>query len=69
MPYKKVEPVSERKMTKTRYEGHNTICQLLRDIYRISDNEDIKLKTRIAMAMAKKMHEKLKEYRDGNTIN
>jgi hypothetical protein len=64
MPYKKVAPVSEEVMENTRYEGHHSICQTLRDIYKLTDNEDIKLKCRIATAMAKSMHLKLKYYRE-----
>lgn len=65
MSYKKAEPISEIKMLKQRYTGHNTICQYLRDIYMTTDNEDIKLKCRIAMSMAKSMHERLKKYKEG----
>lgn len=61
--YERYEPISERKMLKQRYKNHNTICQFLRDIYVMTKNEDIKLKCRIAMTMAKKMHEKLKQYK------
>jgi hypothetical protein len=50
-------------MKKQRYKGHHTICQTLRDIYALTDNEEIKLKTRIAMSMAKSMHNKLKQYK------
>jgi len=64
MSYKKVEPVSEKKMLRKRYHGHNTVCQLLREIYITTENEEIKLKCRVAMAMTKKMHNKLKEYKE-----
>ena len=63
MGYKRVEPVSEKVMKRKRYHGHHTICETLREIYMASDDEDIKLKCRLAMAMAKKMHKKLKEYK------
>jgi hypothetical protein len=63
MSYKHREPVPESKMAKTKYEGHHTICQTLRDIYHLTDHEEIKLKCRVAMAMAKAMQDKLKEYR------
>jgi hypothetical protein len=62
MPYPRHEPVSEKEMERTRYEGHHTICQTLRDIYHLTDNKEIKDKCRLAVAMAKAMHEKLKEY-------
>lgn len=64
MPYKRVDPVDVGYMLKKRYHGHFTICQKLRDIYLATDNEEIKLNCRIAMAMAKKMHEKLKWYKN-----
>jgi len=64
MPYKKVEPISVRRMLKQRYTGHHTICQYLRDIYMLTEDEEIKLKSRVAMAMAKKMHERLKKYKE-----
>ena len=57
------KPVSIAKIEKTRYKGHHTICQFLRDIYAMTDNEDIKLKCRIGMSMTKSMHERLKKYR------
>lgn len=62
--YQKVEPVDVAIMKKKRYHGHNTICEKLREIYMATENEDIKLKCRVAMSMAKKMHEKLKKYKE-----
>jgi len=61
--YKKVEPVSVATMVRTRYKGHHTICETLREIYVLSENEEIKIKCRIAVAMAKSMHNKLKWYK------
>ena len=55
-------PVPVSKMTKERYKGHHTICQFLRDIYALTDDEEIKLKCRIGMSMTKSMHERLKYY-------
>jgi len=63
MPYKRHEPISEHDMLKTRYVGHHTICQILREIYIETGDESIKWKCRIAMSMAKSMHEKLKKYK------
>lgn len=63
MPYKRRKPVSEQVMLRMKYEGHYTICQMLRDIYVLTDNEEIKLKCRIGMAMAKAMQDKLKKYK------
>ena len=62
--YQKVEPVDIGFMKKKRYAGHNTICEKLREIFMLTDNEDIKLKCRIATSMAKKMHERLKKYKE-----
>ena len=50
-------------MLKQRYQGHHTICELLREIYADTTDEHIKLKCRIAMNMTKSMHEKLKYYK------
>lgn len=61
--YQKVNPVSISLMLRKRYQGHNTICEKLREIYILSENEEIRLKCRLAMAMAKKMHERLKWYK------
>lgn len=63
MPYKKFKPVSEKVILNERYNGHHTICQTVREIYMMTQNEEIKLKCRLAMAMAKSMHNKLKEYK------
>jgi len=63
MSYKKYEPVSIKKMLNKRYHGHNTICQKLRDIFVKTEDEDIKLMCREAMAMAKSMHTRLKAYK------
>jgi hypothetical protein len=63
MSYKRHEPISVEAMLKGRYNGHHTICQMLRDIYQMTDDEEIQLKCRIAMSMAKSMHERLKKYK------
>ena len=68
MPYKRREPVAESVMENTRYEGHHTICQTLRDMYHMTDNADIKLKCRLAMAMAKAMQDKLKWYKSREEV-
>ena len=69
MPYKRHEPIDEREMDRTRYDGHHSICQTLRDIYHLTEDEEIRLKARIAMSMAKSMQRKLKEYRDQQLEN
>lgn len=63
MAYPKHSPVSEKYMHKERWEGHNSICQYLRDIYNMTNNAEIKMKCRVGVAMTKAMHEKLKEYK------
>jgi hypothetical protein len=50
-------------MDRKRWEGHHSICQTLRDIYHLTDNPDVRLKCRLAVAMAKAMNEKLKWYK------
>jgi len=60
-------PVAESEMDRSRWEGHHSVCQTLRDIYHLTDNSEIKLKCRLAMAMTKAMHEKLKEYKNATT--
>ena len=50
-------------MRRRRYAGHHSICQTLRDIYALTDNEEIKMKCRVGVAMAKAMQEKLKWYK------
>lgn len=73
MPYKRREPVSEEELLRpvsrgqmeyTKNTGYPTICQALREIYQTTDNADIKLKCRLAMAYAKAMDKKLKHYKD-----
>lgn len=64
MPYPRHKPVSERQMDRRIYEGENTICQTIRDMYHLTDNQDIRLKCRLAMSMAKAMCVKLMKYRD-----
>ena len=63
MSYKKHQPIDLSEMEKTRWDGHHSICQMLRDIHNLSTDETIKHKSRIAMSMAKSMHERLKKYK------
>jgi hypothetical protein len=67
MPYKHREPVPESEMNRTRWHGHYTICQKLRDLYHALDEveinrEEAKLEIRIMMAMAKAMNSRLQHY-------
>lgn len=64
MPYKHHEPIDISEMDRTRYDGHHSICQTLRDIYHLTDDESIRLKARVAMSMAKSMHNRLKKYKE-----
>jgi hypothetical protein len=41
----------------------NTICELLRQTYHLTDNDTIRTNLRVAITMAKKMGNKLSEYR------
>lgn len=61
MPYKTHKPVDIKEMEKTRWHGHHTICQKLRDMYQTVDDEDIKIELRVMMSMAKSMHKRLKK--------
>jgi hypothetical protein len=41
----------------------DSICEILRQIYHATDDENIKWKARLATAMAKSMDKKLMEYK------
>jgi len=57
----KHEPCSNRIIEQR--SSKNTICNVLRNIYHLSDNAEVKLQARIAVTMAKKMDKKLREYK------
>lgn len=59
-----VEPIHKKVMENERYHGHFSVCQKLRDIYIKTDDPEIKEMAKLCMAMTKKMHQKLKWYRD-----
>lgn len=63
MPYKRHSPVPKSEMDMSRWQGHHSICQTLRDMYHETDDENIKLKCRLCMAMAKSMNKKLQYYK------
>ena len=63
MPYKRTTPYTEEEMFRNQHEGHHTICQTIRDTYRMTDDEKIKENLRLIFAFGKRMHNKLKEYR------
>lgn len=59
-------PVPLRQMSRHYYDGFNTLCQYLRDIWHLMneqelDKEDIRMKLRVAMAMAKSMDKAIRE--------
>ena len=56
----KYKPVVENYMHKV-FPKH-TICQQLREIYHKTDDAEIKMGLRVAVAMAKAMQKKLQEY-------
>jgi hypothetical protein len=62
--HKPKEPVPEEKMIRHGNPKTNSICQLLREIYWMTEDQEIKLKLREATAMAKAMYFKLKEYKE-----
>lgn len=63
MPYRHHDPVDISEMDRTRYDGHHSICQKLRDIFHMTENEEIKLELRVCMSMAKSMNQKLQNYK------
>lgn len=83
MPHPRKYPVTEAEMEfppagyhdmeETRYTGHHTICQTLREIYQITKDPDmldeekfetIRLKSRLAMSMGKSMLSALHDYKN-----
>ena len=64
MSYPKTKPATEKEMFHNEHPGHHSICQTLRDTYRMVEDEAVKEKLRLAWAMAKKMHERLKYYKN-----
>jgi len=63
LPYPRTNPVTEKEMFRDEHPGHHTICQTLRDTYRMTDDEAVKDNLRLIFAFGKRMHNKLKEYR------
>jgi hypothetical protein len=58
----KVEPYPENLMDTEKTPG--TICGVLREIWQASDQDDVKLLSRIGVSMAKKMASRLRYYYD-----
>ncbi len=64
MPYPRHKPAPEEAMDRTVFEGENTLCQTIRDMYHMTEDPEIRLKLRVALTMSKSMCRKLMEYRD-----
>ena len=64
--FNRPDPIDMDKLNMRIYGSRNTICQELREIYYMSEDEEVKLKVRVAMAMAKKMAAKLIWYKETN---
>ena len=66
MPYKIIPPADEADMRKKRYLGHHSVCEKIREIWRIAKAKgdiETQFKCREALGMTKRMHEKLKEFK------
>lgn len=57
------DPVPVEQMKRRGNANQNSICQRLRIIYELTDDDEIKLQCRVATAMAKAMVFKLNEYK------
>lgn len=51
--WKPIEPVPEEEMARISF--HYTVCEILREIYRATNDPEIKLKCRMASKLAKVM--------------
>lgn len=58
-----IPPINEKHMTHN--SKHYTLCQVLREIYQLTDDPEIKLKCRIASRMGKIMAAKISKYELG----
>lgn len=59
--YTNIEPYPIEKMNFSNPE--NTICELLRKTYHLTENDIIRTNLRVAITMAKKMGDKLHDYK------
>jgi hypothetical protein len=59
-----VIPASLGDMEKEPRGGGGTICQVLREIYHMTEDEVIRYKCRVAVTMAKRMAGKLRYYKE-----
>ena len=58
-----VKPFLKRNMERDELHGRDNLCSTIRDIYRKSTDEEIRLWCRIAMRMSKNMYNALVEYK------
>lgn len=56
-------PTSEFDMAR-KFGRRLTVCRLLKEIYRDTDNEEIKMKCRVAVSMTRSFVEKIDKYRN-----
>lgn len=61
--HKPKQPVSTADMQRRGRPPSNSICQRLRMIYELTDDDEIKMHLRVATAMAKAMVHRLNEYK------
>ncbi len=66
--YKKVKPADISTMENQKYEGHNTICQKIREVYHLTQDEEIKYRCREMLSMSKAMHNRLKFYKQQEAL-
>ena len=62
MDLREFKPVGMKMMRRNRSQP-DTFCQVMRDIFNATDNEEIKLKCRLLVSYAKSIDKKLKNYR------
>lgn len=58
----KITPIAESEMKRKKHS--KTVCNVFREIYQATDNEEIKLLARIGTTMAKKMDAGLRAYKE-----
>ena len=62
MPYKRHQPVPESDMEK-RMKGGDTLCNVIREMYHLTEDAEIRLKCRLAFSMGKAMCDQLCKYK------
>ena len=62
MPYKRHAPCPISEMETSTFQGENAVFQVLRDIYHMTEDENIKMKCRIGISMAQAMMKRLVRY-------